>query len=148
MHAWVRLRDACGADAAFAFEVIERTMRPHAIATWGAWPESEARTAATADACAARSQVIESDGMQAGLLRVDVTATHVQIEQLFLLPEHQRQGIGEHVLGLVLSRARSLGLPVRLRVLRVNEAARRFYARHGFVPIGKTSERLFLECTP
>lgn len=148
MHARVSLRDACCADAAFAFEVIERTMKPHAIATWGRWPGGAARAAATADACAGRSQVIEVDGVQAGLLRADPMTTHVQLEQLFLLPEHQRQGIGQHVLELVLSRAHSLGLPVRLRVLRVNEAARRFYARQGFVVTSESSERLFMERVP
>lgn len=144
----VTLRPACCADAAFAYEVMERTMKPHAIATWGHWPGDEARAAAKADACAARSQVIAVDGAQAGLLRVDALPTHVQLEQLFLLPAHQRKGVGQYVLGLVLSHARAAGLPVRLRVLRANADATNFYARHGFLIASESGERYLMECMP
>ena len=42
----------------------------------------------------------------------------------------------------------SLRLPVRLRVLRVNEAVGRFCARHGFVITSEANERLVMARMP
>ena len=91
-----------------------------------------------------RSQIIELDSQPVGLLRVDQAESHVQLEQLFVLPAFQRQGVGAAVLQQVLSRARNAGVPVRLRVLRVNPAAR-FYARHGFRVVSESRERFYME---
>lgn len=91
------LRSATAADAEFAYLVLEQTMRRHAVATWGAWLESQARAAMTADACAGRSQVIALGTVPVGLLRLDRHATHLQLEQLFVLPAYQRMGMGERV---------------------------------------------------
>jgi GNAT superfamily N-acetyltransferase len=54
------------------------------------------------------------------------------VNQLFLLPEYQGQDIGRRCLRLVMDEARRLGLPVRLRVLKVNPRALAFYQRLGF----------------
>lgn len=138
------LRSATAADAEFAYLVLEQTMRRHAVATWGAWLESQARAAMTADACAGRSQVIELGTVPVGLLRLDRHATHLQLEQLFVLPAYQRMGMGKRVLQTVFGQARSLGLPIRLRVLQVNPA-KGFHARHGFRVVHASAERLSME---
>ena len=84
----ISLRIASPADAEFAYRVLERTMREYATKTWGLWSEEEARTKTTDDAVAGRSQVIEAGPTQVGLLRVDHLPTHVQLDQLFILPEY------------------------------------------------------------
>ena len=138
------LRPATAADAEFAYLLLEQTMRRHALMTWGVWLEAQARAAMTADACAGRSQVIALGTVPVGLLRLDRHATHLQLEQLFLLPAYQRMGMGERVLQTVFGQARSLGLPIRLRVLQVNPA-KGFYARHGFRVVHASAERLSME---
>jgi GNAT superfamily N-acetyltransferase len=142
----VSLRYAGPTDAAFAYQALERTMREYATKTWGSWPEMEARAETTDDATAGRSQVIQADAARVGLLRFDQSPTHLQLEQLFVLPEYQRQGIGAQVLACVIAQARSLQLPVRLRVLRVNPA-KVFYERHGFKVTSESPERFFMERT-
>jgi GNAT superfamily N-acetyltransferase len=143
----VSLRPAQAADSEFAYQVLERTMKSYAVATWGKWLEREAREETSADATAGRSQIIQLGTTAVGLLRLDRFETHLQLEQLFVVPEHQRQGIGAAVLQAVVSEGRSQRLPVRLRVLRVNPA-KEFYARHGFCVVSETPERLFMERAP
>ena len=60
------------------------------------------------------------------------------IEQLFVLPPYQRQGIGT----LLLARAKELQ-PARLTlwVFQANVQARAFYARHGFRVIRMTDDQ-------
>jgi GNAT superfamily N-acetyltransferase len=143
----ISLRTATAADGEFAYEVLERTMKGYAVATWGRWLEAEARAETRSDAGAGRSQIIEVNSASAGLLRVDRFPSHFQVEQLFLLAEYQKQGVGSQVLRAVLSEAHGRGVPVRLRVLRINPA-KRFYDRHGFRVVSETSERFFMECAP
>jgi GNAT superfamily N-acetyltransferase len=54
------------------------------------------------------------------------------IDQLYVLPQAVRQGIGSALLHHAL---RELAPPIRLYTFRANHAARRFYERHGFRPI-------------
>ena len=122
-------------------------MKLHAVATWGGWLEREAREETSADASAGRSQIIRLGAEAVGLLRLDRFETHLQLEQLFVLPEYQRRGVGATVLDAVLSEGRSHGLPVRLRVLRANPA-KQFYARYGFSVVLETPERFFMERAP
>jgi GNAT superfamily N-acetyltransferase len=143
----ISLRPARAADSEFAYQVLERTMKSYAIATWGKWCEREAREETSADATAGRSQIIQLGTIAVGLLCVEYFETHLQLEQLFVLPEYQRQGIGATVLQTVITEGRSKGLPVRLRVLRVNPA-KAFYARHGFCVVSETPERFFMEHAP
>ena len=143
----ISLRIACSTDAEFAYKVLERTMREYATKTWGLWSEEQARSKTTDDAIAGRSQVIQAGSKEVGLLRVDHLPTHMQLDQLFVLPEYQRQGIGAKVLAIVAAQARSLHLPVRLRVLRVNPA-KAFYERHGFRVTSESPERVFMERAP
>ena len=143
----ISLRRAEPRDSDFAFQVLERSMRAYVEATWGIWSEAQARIRTSADAISGRSQIVQLGSQPIGLLCVDRLSKHLQLDQLYLLPERQRKGIGAKVLELVLSESHELGLPVRLRVLRVNPA-KRFYERHGFIVTSETPERLFMERTP
>jgi len=64
---------------------------------------------------------------------------------LFLVPEHQGKGIGRKCMLLVINEARQLGLPIRLRVLKVNPRALTFYQRLGFVRTGETDTHVLME---
>jgi ribosomal protein S18 acetylase RimI-like enzyme len=141
----VTLRAATAADSDFAYRVVERTMREYVTRTWGSWAEADTRANTAADALAGRSQIIEVGASPAGLLRFDRQPTHLQLDQLYILPEHQRQGIGAQVLGIILAQAAHA--PVRLRVLRVNPA-KAFYERHGFKVVSESPERFFMEHAP
>jgi ribosomal protein S18 acetylase RimI-like enzyme len=51
------------------------------------------------------------------------------LDQLFILPEHQRHGLGHLLLGAAMARGIR---PLTLNVFKDNRPARAFYERHGF----------------
>jgi GNAT superfamily N-acetyltransferase len=109
----ISIRAAEAADSEFAYRVLERTMREVAVAAWGKWSEAEGRERTASDARAGRSQIIQWGSEPVGLLCVDKLDTHTQLDQLYVLPDYQRRGIGAKVLQLILSEARSAKRPVR-----------------------------------
>jgi ribosomal protein S18 acetylase RimI-like enzyme len=141
----VCLRAAVPADSHFAYLVLEQTMRGYAEATWGEWHDDRAREEMRVAASDGRSEIIEVDGERAGFLRAVLhEGSHLELDKLFVLPAHQRQGIGTKVLVAVLARAQAAGLPVRLRVLCVNPA-KALYERHGFGVTAQDPIRFFME---
>jgi ribosomal protein S18 acetylase RimI-like enzyme len=80
-------------------------------------------------------------------MKVEQTDTHIQLHQLFILPEYQRRGIGSGLLEDLLTEAGQSGLPVRLRVLRVNPA-KGLYERYGFRVTSEEPERFYMQRTP
>ena len=147
MPSKVTLRIATSADADFACEVVDRTIRVYAERTFEKWPAAEAHARATGDAGAGRLQIIELDGQPIGIMKVERTDTHIQLHQLFILPEYQRRGIGSGLLEGLLTEAGQSGLPVRLRVLRVNPA-KGLYERYGFRVTSEEPERFYMQRTP
>ncbi|MBC9712046.1 GNAT family N-acetyltransferase [Streptomyces sp. TRM66268-LWL] len=71
------------------------------------------------------------DGTAVGLLVLDGP----ELDQLYLAPEWRGRGLGDRLVTLAKSR-RPTGLS--LWTFQVNEPARRFYARHGFVERERT----------
>ena len=56
-----------------------------------------------------------------------------QLEELYVVPELRDQGIGTRILAVSVETARSKGaVEVQINVDEIDEAARRFYERHGF----------------
>lgn len=141
----VAFRAAQPSDSGFAFEVAEAAMRGYVEQTWGEWEPNFQREHHARSFKTESHQVILVDDEPAGILAVEMSMAHVQLEKLYLLPPFRNQGVGSRVLRSVLDAAAAAHKPVRLRTLAVNTAARRFYARHGFVVTGATPERVFMQ---
>ena len=88
----------------------------------------------------ARESLIPSGGVTVatlhdhvvGVLAVSRADGANWIDQLYVHPEHCGHGIGSQLLAVALS---SLARPIRLYTFQQNDGARRFYERHGFLPI-------------
>ena len=57
---------------------------------------------------------------------------------LLLLPNHQRKGVGSHLLNAVIEEAKKQSKGIALQVFKTNEHAKRFYQYHGFQVQGET----------
>jgi ribosomal protein S18 acetylase RimI-like enzyme len=79
-----------------------------------------------------------------GVFVVERCQTHIQLEQIYLLPEYQQMGIGTALLNRLILEATQSKIPVRLRVMAVNPA-KSFYERLGFVVTETTPEFFFME---
>ncbi|MDG9666699.1 GNAT family N-acetyltransferase [Hahella sp. CR1] len=73
-----------------------------------------------------------ADERIAGFLSLDKGDRLTWLTQFYLAPDYVGRGIGSQLLTHVLSLASK---PVRLHCFQQNQDARRFYERHGFVPV-------------
>lgn len=114
-------------------------MKDLAFAIWGSWTQSD--TAESLDV--SNHEMVEFDGALVGCsaTRLDREALHLL--RFYIAPNVRNQGIGSEVLNQVIARARSMSLPVRLRVL-VNNPAVRFYTRHGFRKDTETDTHIYM----
>ena len=140
----VSLRPATPADAEFACLTTRETMREYTLATWGEWNEEDARRRVDENIAAGTTSIIELEGAPIGIQTVTREPDCIRLLQLFIRPAHQRRGIGSKLIRQLLDQARSEGLPVRLRVLRVNPAFA-LYRRLGFKVVQEAPERYFME---
>jgi len=133
----VDLRPATASDSRFAFNVKKAALGAYIAETYG-WDEAEQRRLHEERFRASRTQIIGWEGMDVGLLATDEIDDRIRLQQLFVLPHAQNQGIGSLVLARVLQSANVTGRPVCLQVLKSNPRARAFYERNGFALTGET----------
>ncbi|MEO8384266.1 MAG: GNAT family N-acetyltransferase [Betaproteobacteria bacterium] len=131
------LRRASIRDLQFAIDVRTDTMRSYVVETWGFWDHAAVREQVQEDIGAGRSEIIEVDGEAVGLWRLDQLRDHFQLDQIFIVANQQRRGIGASLVAQAMDQARLAGVPLQLWVLRVNPALH-FYTRLGFVIASST----------
>ncbi|QLE55339.1 N-acetyltransferase [Nostoc sp. TCL26-01] len=137
----VTLRPATKADAPLFYSVIDQTMREFIIATWGAWNEERVQQESLEDSTSPNAQVIQVGNIPVGVILVEREPTHIQVKQIYLLPEYQRKGIGRYLITGIIAEATNSNLPVRLHVLKVN-SAKKFYEKLGFI-VTETSDEFY-----
>jgi ribosomal protein S18 acetylase RimI-like enzyme len=138
------LRLANSDDAPLFYSVIDLTMREFILAIWGRWDEARVQSEALADSISPNSQVIQVGNMAVGVLMVERFPTHIQLVQIYLLPEYQKLGIGTTLLQNLITEAKQSQIPVRLKVMAVNPA-KLFYEQLGFIVTAKTPEFFSME---
>ena len=143
----LQLRPTHPDDWPFVLHLLQTTMRGYVEAVWGRWDEAVNSEAAMKMCSTGQGSIIRRDGSDIGLIVVERAATHYQLEQLFLLPAHQRQGLGTQLVTALVAEAQARNLPVRLRVLTSNPA-RALYERLGFAVIESTPQRHTMEHRP
>jgi ribosomal protein S18 acetylase RimI-like enzyme len=131
-------------DAPLFYDVIEQTMREFIIATWGRWNESRVRQESLDDSVSPHAQVIQIGDIGVGVLLVERFPTHIQLEQLYLLPEYQHMGIGSALIDGLITESSGSQVPIRLRVMAVNPA-KQFYEKFGFIVTEVTPEFFLME---
>ena len=108
------------ADADFIDQLIAMQQRTHELGYRQSYPQ-------------ARHLMIERDGAPIGRLIVNPGEQALRVVDITLLPQAQGQGAGSAVLAGLQAHAATLGSAVTLGVSHANLAARRLYARLGFV---------------
>jgi len=81
-------------------------------------------------------RLILIDGERVGCVGFRVGQNEIKIDSFYLARRYHNRGLGTAMLKALLAEADTLGLPVRLEVLR-GSPADRFYLRHGFVKVGE-----------
>lgn len=138
------LRKASPNDSEFAYCAKSAAFKEY-MEKVEAWDEDEQRQLHEQRFGAQDFRVINQAGTDVGIMAVVVAPDCVKVNQLFLLPEHQGKDIGRRCMLLIMEEARHLGLPVRLRVMKVNPRALAFFQRLGFVCVDETDTHHLME---
>ncbi|MEM7405170.1 MAG: GNAT family N-acetyltransferase [Pseudomonadota bacterium] len=126
----VHLRVAHEGDFEFAFDAKCDAMGPHIRKRWG-WDDAFQRDHHRRRWEEKRWYVIEGENDRIGTVAIDITASHVQFGEFYILGTYRNQGVGTHVLRYALSLADERQLETRLEYLKWNPVGT-LYARHGF----------------
>jgi GNAT superfamily N-acetyltransferase len=137
------LRSVTEGDYDFLYALHEQTMRPYVAATWG-WDDHDQRQRFGSSFFPERLEVITLDGKDVGVLACERGADATFVSLIELAPAWHGRGLGTRILAQILCETRRRGVPVRLRVLKVNPALR-LYERLGFVHVGDTATHHMLE---
>jgi ribosomal protein S18 acetylase RimI-like enzyme len=129
----ITIRPAAQSDFDFLFHLVCITMKDYVAATTG-WDEVKEKEIFTKyfDFSSYQISVIVLDGSDIGYLKIDRAESEIFLANVHVHPDYQNQGIGTRVIKSLLVEAGQQGVPVRLKVLKVNEAALRLYERFGF----------------
>lgn len=141
------LRNALPNDRDFAYAVKKSAFKEYVDQVWG-WDEAEQRRLHEQRFAAQDFRIINVDGVDVGVMAVVAEPDCVKLNQLFILPEHQNKGVGRECMLRIMAEARQRGVPVRLRVLKVNPRAQTFYQRLEFAPTGETDTHILMEGMP
>lgn len=110
----------------------------------GGWDEEEERQRHDARFASMLFRKIVVGESVVGFIATQRRGDALRVSQLMILPEHQGRGYGRDVMLHVLQEANAEGLPVALRVLKVNPRAHEFYRALGFVARDETAQHFEL----
>ena len=140
----LKIRMAGEDDKEFAYQVKKAAFKEYVEQVWG-WDENKQRKLHDQRFAAQDFCVINLDGKDVGIMSVDLKRDSVFVNQIYILPEHQTQGIGRRCMSIVIEEGNKLNLPVRLRVLKVNHGAVAFYERLGFTITDDTDTHFLMQ---
>lgn len=143
----LQLRKAGQDDKDFAYQVKRVAFREYVEHVWG-WEEEVQRKLHDRRFGTQDFLIISLNGKDVGIMSVAVEPDCVHVNQLYVLPEYQGQGIGRACMAMVTKWGSALSLPVILRVLKVNPRAVRFYERLGFTITGDTDTHVLMQKAP
>ena len=138
-------RPAVDGDLDLIYHIVKQALGPYVVQTWGKWDEDQQRRRFDEVTRAQDHEILLVDGKCVGCLCAKFTDQQCDLARLMILPEFQNQGIGGLVLREILQEAKDRGVPVKLRVLKVNAAARRFYERYGFLTTAESEWHFSME---
>jgi ribosomal protein S18 acetylase RimI-like enzyme len=127
----IAVRIAIKEDRAAIWNLYESAMKSHIESIWGwdeAWQIADFERAFSA----ASTFVVEMDAQFVGYFQLDLGAREVYLRMIILGPDARSRRIGATLLAQINSVSQRAGHTLRLRVFRVNVAARRFYEREGW----------------
>jgi GNAT superfamily N-acetyltransferase len=144
----LKLRQAAAQDSEFTYLTKRAAFRHYVELASGRWDEDEQRRLHAQRFEKFDFRIVSAGGTDVGFIAVERMADCLTLHHIFLLPEHHGRGIGRHCMSLVMGEARALGVPLRLRVLKVNPRAYALYLRLGMLRSGETDTHHLMEWRP
>lgn len=135
---------AAESDRDFIWSAYESAYQKVVERQFGAWEVKLQKSAFDEKWRQGGFEVLKLNGRCLGAVWVTNEESFLQLRDLFLLPEYQGRGVGSHVVRQELEKARALGVPLRLRVLKQSQAIA-LYERLGFTRCSETPTQYWME---
>jgi GNAT superfamily N-acetyltransferase len=139
------LRKALAQDSEFCYRTKRAAFRHYVVLARGGWDEDEQRRLHEERFRQFDFRIVNAGGTDVGFIAVERTPECLTLHHIFFQPEHHGRGIGGRCMAIVMEEARALGVPLRLRVLKVNPRAYALYQRLGMFRSGETDTHHLME---
>lgn len=140
----VSFRRAVESDSEFVYQTKKTVLKKYVDMVWG-WREEEQRVFHEERFTTQSIRVIQFDELDVGVLSYRLELDCLDLYQLFILPEHQRTGIGTFCIEWLLEEASKRFIPVRLRCMKVNTGGLLFWEKLGFNVISEDENYIYFE---
>jgi len=141
---YLKLRKATDKDSEFAYQTKKAAFREYVEKVWG-WDEKEQRQLHEKRFASQDFQIIQVSETDVGVLAIVRQPDCLKVNQMFIVPEYEGKGIGQECMMRIIEDATLSKLPIRLRVLKINNRAIVFYERFGFKRTGETETHILME---
>ena len=143
----IQTRPARNSDYQWLLELHHTVYRDLITQEFGYWDEDEELGLFMKAWESKPIEILILDEKNVGMFIVDEHADHWWLDEIQIDPRYQQQGIGTEVIGQLIASARTHHLPLRLRVLHVNQGACRLYQKLGFRQIDRAKHHTVMERT-
>ena len=137
-------RKAHTSDSEFVFTVKKAAFREYVEQVWG-WDDNYQRELHNRRFASQDLRIIQFRGTDVGFMATSSTPDTLKVNQLFILPEYQRKGIGSACMTRIVDDASLEGKSVALQVLKVNTRGIAFYQRLGFAIVSESATHFQME---
>jgi GNAT superfamily N-acetyltransferase len=141
-HRSIGLRPAQPLDYKYALDLYLAAMGP-TTAELMIWDEARQTASFARQWKQDDAHIIVLDDRDVGWLQAQETESVILLQQFFIEPDCQGQGIGSQVLARLLDGWQTVRKPVVLAVLK-NNPARRLYERFGFVVVDEVGVKFLM----
>jgi ribosomal protein S18 acetylase RimI-like enzyme len=141
----ITFRPATDQDSDFVFQTKKAAFQKYVEQVWG-WKEEDQRAMHDRRFGLQDFEIVSKDGQDVAVLATVSSPDKIDLTGIFVLPDHQRQGIGTECVAEV--RRRAGGTPIHLQVLKVNTPALAFFTNLGFTPHGENDTHHLLASAP
>ena len=140
-------RPATNADLDMMYSILRESLHAYVEQVYGPWDDIAQRARFDAVTQVEHHTMLELDGRPIGFTCITRPPGEIYLNRIMILPEFQNRGLGSQVLRKVIEQGDRDGLPIRLRVMKVNPA-RRLYERNGFVLTDESNTHYMMERLP
>lgn len=141
-HILVTTRESTEADADFVNNLTRLAMHEYVESTWHTTHERESYYQIN-QFDRKSTRIIQHRSVDIGRISVKEFSNYIMLDEIHLLPDYQRRGIGTLLLQELFAHAKSKQLPVRLIILRTNPA-KQLYERSRFTVYHEDRERYYM----
>jgi ribosomal protein S18 acetylase RimI-like enzyme len=124
-------RKANEMDKDAIFELYRMVMHAYISEIWG-WDEDWQANDFSAHFNPAGITLVYKENELVGYSHIDDNMDTLFLRMIVIHPNHQRHGIGTHLLMSFITSGKEQAKPVSLEVFKLNTEAKHFYERHNF----------------